>query len=114
LNFAKKFKKNADGKYTATKGFSFEKLMYYLLKKLKTMKKLQLKALALGAAEVLTRAQLRNVLGGVNAPGPGDCPTGCSNLNPCPVNSPYCLSTTCTDNNGTHFINQCSPTLPGQ
>jgi len=46
------------------------------------MKKLKLRALASGATEVLTRSQMKNVLGGSMDP-PGDCgqptdPNGCS------------------------------------
>ena len=39
------------------------------------MKKLKLKALELGANEVLTRAQLKNVVGGVAGSGPGTAPS---------------------------------------
>jgi hypothetical protein len=40
------------------------------------MKKLSLKALELGATEILSRAQMKNVLGGINAP--AGCGTGIS------------------------------------
>jgi len=54
------------------------------------MKQLRLKALALGGAEMLTRAQMKNVLGGE------DCP-GCGGGKVCGT-SPNCNSNTCTLN----------------
>jgi hypothetical protein len=68
------------------------------------MKKLQLKALALGAAEMLTREQLKNVFGGGGSgsgSGSGDgcspesCPeSGCSEEIPCPEDQ-TCYSEMC-------------------
>lgn len=85
------------------------------------MKKLKLKALELGAKEVLTRKQLKNVLGGAGSgsgsgSGGGNYPTcpptSCDTfLNKCHDSAPYCLSTSCTDNSGvTHYYKSCSPT----
>lgn len=83
------------------------------------MKKLKLKALELGAKEVLSRAQLKNVLGG-DGSGSGSgsggsyptCPpASCGPLAPCPQLAPFCLSTSCTDNSGQiHYYSACSPT----
>ena len=56
------------------KGFRFAKTFIFLLN-LKIMKKLKLMALKLGAKELLTREQLKNVLGGDGSSlGDGDGP----------------------------------------
>jgi len=79
------------------------------------MKKLKLKALELGVSELLTREQLKNVLGGDGSGGgsggPGSCSDGCGPLVACPELSPYCRNSECTDRSGvTHYVNACSPT----
>jgi len=79
------------------------------------MKKLKLKALNLGASEVLTREQLKNIMGGDGSGGgsggPGSCSDGCGPTVACPVNSPYCRDSECTDSSGvTHYVTACSPT----
>ena len=69
------------------------------------MKKLKLKELKLG--ELLTREQMRNVVGGDYPTCP---PTSCTD-NSCPYNSPYCLATSCYDDKGIkHNYDGCSPT----
>ncbi|MDB5122405.1 MAG: hypothetical protein JWP94_534 [Mucilaginibacter sp.] len=60
------------------------------------MKKLKLKALQLGAKEVLTRAQLKNVLGGSSS-GSGtavSCRSGCAVTNSTTVNGQIVITTT--------------------
>jgi hypothetical protein len=59
------------------------------------MKKLKLRALQLGAAEVLTRAQLKNVLGGDD--GGGTCTlTYTTDSDPTPKTISYTVSGSCS------------------
>jgi len=64
------------------------------------MKKLKLKALAPGAGEALTRAQMRNVLGSLGGGGTSGCGSGCSGS--CTANSGVCKgkSGTCGTSGG--------------
>lgn len=61
-----------------------------IYKQIKTMKKLKLKTLQFGATELLTRAQLRNVLGGFmfdGSPSGSVNTTGCARGEaPCTIN----------------------------
>jgi len=71
------------------------------------MKKLKLNDLKLG--ELLTREQMKNVVGGDYQP--GDCFNACSALNPCPVLAPYCIDTDCSPKSGGIVsVTFCSPT----
>ena len=65
------------------------------------MKKLKLKALELGANEVLTRAQLKNVGGGVAGSGPGTivCAVTWNSNFPVPVGTPWRDSYVCMNLN---------------
>jgi len=60
------------------------------------MKKLKLKALELGAMEVLTRAQLKSIMGGDGCTSDADCPPSayCSNSN----------GNVCVDRGGSYII----------
>lgn len=49
------------------------------------MKKLKLKAVELGATELLTREELKNVLGGIGGGSGEECTNNCGvGLDPCP------------------------------
>jgi len=61
LNIKKKF---FQGTYSASKGWNFGLLNYFLSKKSIFIKKLKLRFLHLGDAEVLTREQLKKIIGG--------------------------------------------------
>jgi len=70
-----------------------------------------------GAIERLTRAEMRNVTGGLVQPGgPGDCVDACggSTGKSCAnTNQPYCLITSCTNKDGKKVdVYGCSPTVP--
>ncbi|HEY4326118.1 MAG TPA: hypothetical protein VGN20_19165 [Mucilaginibacter sp.] len=78
------------------------------------MKKLQLKALEIGAKEVLSRAQLKNVLGGTgtDTSGPGYfkcCPGGDKNSPQCSTCSfvPSGSHCTCTQGTCTSVTSPC-------
>jgi len=60
------------------------------------MKKLKLKALELGAMEVLTRSQLKSIMGGDGCTSDADCPPSayCSNSN----------GNVCVDRGGSYII----------
>ncbi|TWF40655.1 hypothetical protein FHW36_104338 [Chitinophaga polysaccharea] len=68
------------------------------------MKKLKLKALDLGAKELLTREQLKNVMGG-DGSGTKDCTNDCGEaLGECPEGL-TCKSQLC--DNGDYYVRVC-------
>ena len=76
------------------------------------MKKLKLKALELGANEVLTRAQLKNVLGGsggiTTTTGQfEDCKDECVAIGEKCVNGVVCAAVDCPSSNPTKKYNIC-------
>ena len=85
--------------------------IYFLIKQVNPMKKLKLRALELGATEILTREQLKKVLGGsgsgTGSGGSGGlgCPVDeCDAGHPCrtPLS---CGSVLCPD--GVHYYHAC-------
>jgi hypothetical protein len=67
------------------------------------MKTLKLKALALGAAEVLTREQMKNVIGAYMLPG---CTNDCGGTSGT-CSSGTCKSVACSDDTS-YFHNVCA------
>lgn len=83
------------------KDINLEKLINYLFKKIKIMKKLKLKVLALGAYEALTRVQMKNVLGGVLGGGGGSQCGSPSDSGGCKTGACTATSGDCKGANGT-------------
>ena len=64
-----------------------------------------------GVKELLTSEQLKSVKSGDGSGEPGSCSDVWGPAVQCPENSPYCLTSQCTDNAGvTHYVSACSPT----
>lgn len=53
----------------------------------------------------LSRAEMKNVKGGVSQP--GSCQNTCANDDDCPADKSTCVSTSCTDSTGQHTIYVC-------